>query len=83
MGSRSRSKPRHLARKLREIRLHLGLSQNQIITRLALDDALVRSSISAFERGTREPSYIALLAYAKAAGISADHLIDDDLELPF
>lgn len=81
MGTRSRPKPRHLARKLRQIRLSLGLSQDGLIERLGVEEEVVRSTISAFERGTREPSYPLLLKYARLAGVSTDVLIDDDAEL--
>ena len=37
---------------------------------------------SQFEKGTREPSLLVLLAYAKLAGISTDLLIDDGEDLP-
>ncbi len=81
MGSRSRPKPKHLASKLKSIRLSLGLSQNEIILSLDAAEWLVRSSISAFERGTREPSYPVLLRYARLAGVSTDVLIDDEIQL--
>jgi len=80
MGTKTRQKPRFLAKKLTQIRLSLGLSQNELIQRLGLEDELVRSTISAFERGVREPSYPVLLKYARAVGISTDVLIDDDLK---
>jgi transcriptional regulator with XRE-family HTH domain len=57
MGTRSRPKPKNLARKLKQIRLSLGLSQNEIIEKLGVEETIVRSTISAFERGVREPSY--------------------------
>jgi len=81
MGTRSRPKPKHLADKLRRIRRSLGLSQNELIERLGVEEWIVRSTISAFERGTREPSYLVLLRYAKIAGVSTDVLIDDALQL--
>mgnify|MGYP001202166642 CR=1 FL=1 len=81
MGTRSRPKPKNLARKLKAIRLALGLSQNELIDRLRPDERMVRSSISALERGVREPSYPLLLKYARLAGVSTDVLIDDELEL--
>lgn len=81
MGTRSRPKPKHLAKKLRKIRLSLGLSQDGLIERLGVEEEVVRSTISAFERGTREPSYPLLLKYARLAGVSTDVLIDDDAEL--
>jgi len=70
-----------LAKKLRQIRLSLGLSQGGMIDRLGVEEEVVRSTISAFERGVREPSYPLLLKYARLAGVSTDLLIDDDVEL--
>ena len=81
MGTRSRPKPEHLAKKLKQIRISLGLSQNEIIERLGVEEAIVRSTISAFERGVREPSYPMLLKYARLGGVSTDVLIDDDADL--
>lgn len=81
MGTRSRPKPRLLAKKLKQIRVSLGLSQNELIERLGKDETILRSTISAFERGVREPSYPILLKYARLAGVSTDVLIDDELRL--
>ena len=83
MGTRSRPKPKNLAAKLKAIRIALDLSQNELIDRLHPDEPIVRSTISAFERGAREPSYPVLLRYARLAGISTDILIDDELDLDF
>ena len=82
MGSSRRPKPKHLADKLLQIRLALGLSQNGMLERLGLTDELFRSKISAYEIGTREPPLPVLLKYARCVGISTDVLIDDDLNLP-
>jgi transcriptional regulator with XRE-family HTH domain len=82
MGSKPRSKPERLAEKLLNIRLSLGLSQNEMIRRLDLADSLTQNRISDYELGTREPSLIILLQYARAANVIADVLIDDDLDLP-
>lgn len=81
MGARTRPKPKYLAKKLKEIRLSLGLSQNELIERLRVEETIVRSTISAFERGTREPSYPVLLKYARLVGVTTDDLIDDEAEL--
>lgn len=80
MGTRSRPKPKHLAKKLKQVRLSLGLSQNEIIEKLGVEKTIVRSTISAFERGVREPPYPVLLKYARLGGVSTDVLIDDSLE---
>jgi transcriptional regulator with XRE-family HTH domain len=82
MGRTSREKPARLAEKLVQIREALGLSQNEILSRLGLTERLNRDDISKYERGVREPSLPVLLRYARAAGISTDYLIDDDLDLP-
>ena len=81
MGTRTRAKPKYLAKKLKQIRLTLGLSQNEIIVKLGVGETIVRSTISAFERGVREPSYPVLLKYARIADVSTDVLIDDTLKL--
>lgn len=82
MGRYSRQKPERLAEKLLHIRKALGLSQNEMIRRLGLEDVLTQSRISGYELGTREPSLPTLLTYARLAGISTDLLIDDEIDLP-
>jgi transcriptional regulator with XRE-family HTH domain len=82
MGKSKRPRPSRLAEKLIAIRSALGLSQNEMLSRLGLTDEFGRNYISAFELGTREPPLPVLLRYAQAAGVWVDVLIDDDLELP-
>ena len=82
MGRYHRQKPERLAEKLLHIRKALGLSQNEMIRRLGLEDVLTQSRISGYELGTREPSLPTLLKYARLAGASTDVLIDDELDLP-
>lgn len=82
MGSATRPKPARLAEKLLRIRTALGLSQNEMLHRLELSEELFRSSLSAYERGKREPPYPVLLKYAHVAGVCTDVLIDDKLNLP-
>jgi transcriptional regulator with XRE-family HTH domain len=82
MGRASRQKPLYLAEKLTKIRLGLGLSQNEMISRLGLTEEIIREDISAFERGVREPPLPVLLKYAKTARVYVDVLIDDELSLP-
>jgi transcriptional regulator with XRE-family HTH domain len=73
-----------LAAKLRQIRKHLGLSQNHLIRRLGFEGELIQSNISSYEqegeRG-REPPLIVLWAYARAGNISIESLIDDRQQL--
>jgi transcriptional regulator with XRE-family HTH domain len=82
MGQASRPRPRRLAKKLLAIRATLGLSQNEMIGRLGLGDDLTQARISAYERGVREPPLLVLLKYARAANVSVEALIDDELDLP-
>lgn len=82
MGKTPRSKPTHLAEKLLQIRLALGLSQNGMIKHLGLNDELFQSGISGYELGTREPPLPVLLKYARAVGVCVEILIDDGLKLP-
>ena len=82
MGTKSRPKPKRLAEKLLKIRTDLGISQDDLIERLGLKGEVFSASISQYERGIREPSYIVLLKYARLARISTDILIDDELNLP-
>lgn len=82
MGASKRPRPERLAEKLLQIRESFNFSQNQMLDKLGLKNSHFRETISAFERGIREPNYLILLDYARAAGISTDVLIDDKLDLP-
>lgn len=82
MGRYSRKRPARLAEKLLRIRLSLGLSQNELIRHLGLEDEITQSRVSGYELGTREPSLLTLLKYANAAGVCVDTLIDDLIDLP-
>jgi transcriptional regulator with XRE-family HTH domain len=53
-----------------------------MLARLGETDELFRSSISAYERGMREPPLPILLKYARLANVYVEALIDDDLDLP-
>ncbi|HEX8160654.1 MAG TPA: helix-turn-helix transcriptional regulator [Pyrinomonadaceae bacterium] len=81
MGTRPRLRPQRLGEKLLAIRNALGLSQSQMVKRLDVE-GIVASQISEFETGKREPSLIVVLQYARLAGVCADVLIDDKLDLP-
>lgn len=64
------------------IRLAMGLSQNQMIGRMGLADTLLREEVSDFERNRRIPPLEVILAYARAANVTVEALIDDELLLP-
>jgi transcriptional regulator with XRE-family HTH domain len=80
MGGKARPKPKRLAEKLLQVRLGLGLSQNELIKRLGV--ALTQNRISDYELDRGEPPLPLLLAYARLAGVCVDVLIDDELNLP-
>jgi transcriptional regulator with XRE-family HTH domain len=82
MGRASRPKPARLAGKLRQIRISLGLSQNEILRHFGLDEELFQGSVSGYELGTREPPLAVLLQYARAVNLYVEALIDDELDLP-
>jgi transcriptional regulator with XRE-family HTH domain len=65
-----------------QIRTALDLSQNGMLERLGSPEGLLGTSISAYERGVREPPLGVLLTYARAANVAVEALIDDDLDLP-
>jgi transcriptional regulator with XRE-family HTH domain len=82
MGKSVRERPVHLAKKLLHIRKALGLSQNEMIRRMALVEEIIQADISTYELDQREPPLKVLLAYARAANLFVEAIIDDDLDLP-
>ena len=81
MGKGAREKPERLAEKLLQIRMSFNLSQGEMANRLRLDKKITRADISKYERGTREPSLLTLLRYARVVGVSLDILVDDEVDL--
>jgi transcriptional regulator with XRE-family HTH domain len=82
MGRAHRSRPHRLGEKLLLIRIRLGLTQSELIRKLAVkDEVLYPSSISLFERGGREPSLLVLLAYSNLSGWTINELVDDKVDL--
>ncbi|HEX8196079.1 MAG TPA: helix-turn-helix transcriptional regulator [Pyrinomonadaceae bacterium] len=83
MGRSNRIRPARLGEKLFIIRDLLGLTQEQLISRLNYTASpLYPQNVSGFETGEREPNLLILLAYARLAGICLDILVDDAQELP-
>jgi DNA-binding XRE family transcriptional regulator len=77
----SRPRPKHLAKKLLQIRRSLGMSQGQIVKRLRVQDLIDHTTISKYELDKNEPPLAILLAYARLAGTPVEQIIDDELEL--
>lgn len=68
-----------LGQKLRSLRLRRGLTQLQLGQRLGYVDG---SYISEVEAGKKKPSAEFVFKVSKLFTISADILLDDDLDLP-
>ena len=84
MGKASRRSPAFLAQKLLKIRKTIGggLSQEEMVRRLATPEVLNRTYVSKYEQGAIEPTLKVLLRYAELAGVHLEVLADDELLLP-
>lgn len=82
MGTKARMKQERLAEKLLQIRAALGLSQNEMIRRLGVEELIKQNTISEYELGKREPPLRILLEYSRVAGVHLEVLVDDELDLP-
>jgi len=85
MGQSKRTQPKRLKGKLKAIRTHLDLTQEEMVLQLrkfAPRESIDTGYVSRFENGKREPTLPILLAYSKLTGISINALVDDDLDLP-
>ena len=77
----SRPRPKHLAKKLLQIRRSLGVSQGELVRQLGVQALIEHTTISKYELNKNEPPLSILLAYARLAGIPVERIIDDELEL--
>jgi DNA-binding XRE family transcriptional regulator len=77
-----RPRPQRLAEKLLQIRIALGLSQTQMLERLGFGDSMHYGRISEYEQDKREPTLMTLLAYARAANVHLEDIVDDEFDLP-
>ena len=72
-----RESPKKLGKKMREIRLRLDMTQEEVARHLKTDSG----SISRYERGLRDPSLLEVLAFSRMSGVGMEVLIDDKLSL--
>ena len=77
----SRPRPKHLAKKVLQIRRSLGISQGEMVKRLGVQELIDHTTISKYELDKNEPPLAILLAYARLAGIPVEQFIDDELNL--
>jgi transcriptional regulator with XRE-family HTH domain len=82
MGKSSQPKPKHLAKKLKQARKTLGLSQNGLIAALGLTGRLTQAEVSAFETGKRVPPLPILLRYSQVTRVWMNVFVDDEKTLP-
>jgi transcriptional regulator with XRE-family HTH domain len=82
MGHAANPHIKHLASKLLAIRRSLGLSQTQMARLLPMLKG-GDGRLSEFESGRRVPNVLVLMAYARAAKIPLESIVDDDIELKF
>jgi len=77
MARYRRKSPKKLAGKLREVRLRLEMTQEEVAERLGTDSG----AISRYERGLRDPSLLEILAFSRMSGVGIDILLDDKMSL--
>jgi transcriptional regulator with XRE-family HTH domain len=83
MGKKQLDKPKRIGEKVRYIRLGLRLTQQEMFELLERHGAKIHTGyIGLYEVNERIPALKVALAYARAAGIPMEILVDDDLDLP-
>jgi transcriptional regulator with XRE-family HTH domain len=74
--------PKQLGAKLRQIRVALGLTQEEMLKLLDLPPVISQTTISAYERNAKLPPYFVLARYGDVANLWIDVLVRDSLDLP-
>lgn len=83
MGQSARPRPKRLALKLRQVRLLLDLTQEQLAHAVShIESPPQPGHISEFESGRREPSLLFLLAVTRLSGVPMEILVDDEEDIP-
>ena len=77
MARYRRKSPKKLGGKLREFRLRMDMTQEEVAKHLGTDSG----AISRYERGLRDPSLLEILAFSRMSGVGIDILIDDKMSL--
>ena len=77
----SHKEPLMLGRKLKDIRLYLGYTLEEMASAVGKEGKSRRARVYEWEQGVRVPDYSCLLAYARLVDISTDDLIDDAIPL--
>jgi transcriptional regulator with XRE-family HTH domain len=77
MARYRRKSPKKLGGKMREVRLRLDMTQEEVARHLETDSG----AISRYERGLRDPSLLEILAFSRMSGVGVEVLIDDKMGL--
>jgi transcriptional regulator with XRE-family HTH domain len=77
----ARPRPKHLAKKLQQIRRSLGVSQGELVRQLSVQALIEHTTISKYELNKNESPLAILLAYARLVGVPVEQIIDDEIEL--
>lgn len=73
-----------LARRLKEIRKHSGLSQMELGVRAGIDESTASARINQYERGKHTPDFLTVCNLARVLGVDATYFYaerDDLAEL--
>ena len=77
MARYRRKSPKKLGAKMRQIRLQMDMTQEEVAKHLGTDSG----AISRFERGLRDPSLLEILEFSYMSGVAVEVLIDDKKSL--
>ena len=73
----SRPRPKHLAKKVLQIRRSLGISQGEMVRRLGVQKLIDHTTISKYELDKNEPPLAILLAYSHLAAVPLEQIVDE------
>ena len=62
---------------MREIRLRLEMTQEQVAEHIGTDSG----AVSRYERGLREPALLEVLAFSRMSGVAMEVLVDDKMPI--
>ncbi|MET0754443.1 MAG: helix-turn-helix transcriptional regulator [Pyrinomonadaceae bacterium] len=83
MGRGKAEQPKLIAQKLRQIRLSLGMTQDEMARAIERQGVKIyRAYVGLYEISERVPTVLVIMAYARIANISMETLCDDKMELP-
>jgi ribosome-binding protein aMBF1 (putative translation factor) len=74
----ARKKRPLFARRLREARMLVGLTQEKLGIKAGLDEAVASSRMNHYEQGVHEPDFTMILRLARSIGISAAFFFCED-----